>query len=181
MKRILRSIGWCIGSIASLLAIFEFIAKRSIFFRPLWFYLNQNIEIKFGIVFLLGLLTVLLLILWIYNRHSSIKRIKRLENTPAMASNKEWKTSFEEFPEEGILYALEYPLGKEDVEPWIHKSDPRCLKCRTGMKKVPVHYDSFTSPIWRCESCGYSIKDDKNIKLQTQAESRLVKRLNNRS
>lgn len=49
------------------------------------------------------------------------------------------------------------------------------------MKKMPVNYNSFTSLTWDCESCGHSIEDEKNIKLQTQAESRLVKRLNNRS
>jgi len=181
VKKITRDIGWCIGSIASLLAIYEFVSKRSIFFRPLWIFFNQITEIKFGIFLLLESLIFLFLFLWIYDKYSGSRKIKKLGKMPEATPNKEWRTSFEEFPEEGILYALEYPLGKDDVEPWIHRSDPRCLKCRTRMKKTPVNYNPFALTIWKCESCGHSIEDEKNIKLQTQAKSRLVKKLNNRT
>ena len=181
MKRVLSKIKWWSSFLLIVLGLIEYFTKMPIFFRPLWVYFNQNIEIKFGIVLLIESLIVLFLTLWIYNKHSGIKKIKELENVSDTASNKKWKTSFEEFPKEGILYALEYPLDKEDIEPWIGKSDPRCLKCQTRMKKEPVNYNPFTSPSWVCESCGHCIEDSENVKLQTQAKSRLVKKLSNGS
>lgn len=181
MKRVLSKIKWWGGLLLIVLGLIEYFTKMPIFFRPLWIFLNQITEIKFGIFLLLESLIFLFLFLWIYSKHSSIRKIKKLGKIPDATPNKEWKTSFEEFPEEGILYALEYPLDKDDVEPWIHRSDPRCLKCQTRMKKTPVNYNPFALTIWKCESCGHSIEDEKSIKLQTQAKSRLVKRLNNRS
>lgn len=181
MKRVLNKIKWW-GSFALVfLGLIEYFTKISIFFRPLLYCFNQEIEIKFGIIIFLEFWVLFFLFFWLRSKHRNIKKIVRPENIPNVAPNNKWKTSFEEFAEEGTVYALEYPLDKDDVEPWIHKSDPRCLKCSTRMKKEPVNYNPFASVRWICESCGHSIEDDKNIKLWTQAKSRLVKRLNNRS
>lgn len=173
MKRFLSKIKWWGSFLLVILGLIESFTKTPVFFRPLWFYFNQNIEIKFGILVVLEFLILLFVIIWIRNN----KKIRQLENVPDTASNKRWKTSFEEFPGKNILYGLEYPLDKEDVEPWIHKSDPRCLKCRIRMKKVLVNHNPFVSSKWICESCEHSIEENENIKLQTQAKSRLIKRL----
>lgn len=178
MKRILSKIKRWGSLLLIVLGLIEHFTKMPILFRPLWVYFNQNIEIKFGIVLLL---TLLFMTLWVCNKHPGIKEIKAPENTPDTASNKRWKTSFEKFPKEGILYALEYPPDKEDVEPWIAKSDPRCLKCQTQMRREPVDYNPFASSRWVCKSCGHYIEDSENVKLQTQAKSRLVKKLSNGS
>lgn len=178
-KRVFNKIKWWGSFFLVVLGLIEHFTKVSIFFRPLWHFLNQKIEIKFGIIIFLGVLVLFFLISWLKfkSKYRSIKKVQEPENAPNVASNKKWKTSFEEFLEEGIRYALEYPCDKEDVEPWIHKSDPRCLKCQTQMKKEPEGYQPFAPLMWVCKSCEHSIEDDKNIKLQAQAKSRLVKRL----
>ncbi len=183
MKRVLNKIKWWGSFLLVVLGLIEYFTKISIFFRPLWHCFNQKIEIKFGIIIFLEFLILFFLISWLKlkNKYRNIKKTRKIEDIVDTASNKKWKTSFEEFPEEGILYALEYPLGKDDVEPWIGKSDPRCLKCQTRMKKMPTNHNPFALTIWKCESCGHSIEDEENSKLQTQAKSRLVKRLNNKS
>lgn len=183
MKRVLNKIKWWGGFFIIVLGLIEHFTRVSIFFRLLWHYLNQKVEIKFGIIIFLGALVLFFLISRskLKNKILLYNKIRKPENTPDTTSTKEWKTSFEEFPEEGILYALEYPLGKDNVEPWIHRGDPLCLRCQTRMEKFPVNYNPFTPSKWICKSCGHSFEDEKNIRLQTQAKSRLVKKLNNRT
>lgn len=117
MKRLVNKIKWWGSFFLIVLGLIEHFTKVSIFFRPLWYYLNQKIEIKLGIILFLEVLVLFFLISWlkIKSKMPQYKKFQELENTPDTISTKKWKTSFEEFPKEGILSTLEYPLDKDDV------------------------------------------------------------------
>ena len=79
MKRILSKIKWWGSFLLIALGLIGYFTKMSIFFRPLWVYLNQNIEIKFGIIVFLEFLVLFFLISWLQFK-SKCRNIRKIKN-----------------------------------------------------------------------------------------------------
>ncbi len=130
----------------------------------------KQVAVPVGAIFL----TVILLgMCWV--------RVRELKNEtmPAPKPEAVLKTEFEEFPEHGVLYALEYPAGKDDVASSLRISKPRCLDHRVSMINSCTRgtFNRFAPVTWQCDGCGRVLTDEENRHLRVLAQERLIKRL----
>lgn len=97
-----------------------------------------------------------------------------------------WETEYERFPEQGVLYALEYPLdGRGDLADRISASEPRCLghpgapmvraDLEDGAEEDWVGTNVYRG--WKCDGCGHTIAESLNKRLKVLAKSNLAKKL----
>ena len=87
-----------------------------------------------------------------------------------------YKTELIEFVDAGVQYAVEVPIGKDNVETRLKVSSPRCLTHPVAMKKKALGYGSRGPMTWVCAACKHSISDEKNESLEVLAKTEVLNR-----
>lgn len=136
----------------------------------------------------LNILAIIIFLYLVYLFNREIKNLKRIKLVFPQTSNQttppDLKTEIVPFPEHNVEYALEFPLGKDDLANWLHGSGPRCLNCHTRMES-PKHsfMPSFNleEKKYTCAGCGNQLGEDLHKKLNVLAKKKIIEMYKNKS